>query len=400
MLNIKLTKTKIDSMSFSNGPQVYYWDSLLTGFGVCVGKKSKVFIVQARINGKSHRIRIGKHGVYTLDQARKEAQKYLLKMSKGELPTEEKKKKKKITLLMVFAEYVKSRNLAEITERDYKLVITKYLVDWQNISVANITKEMVIRRHAKLKETPAMANLVMRTLKAIINYAMERYDDEEGNPIISRNPVKIIRPYDVRPRSSVIAPEELPALFEGLYQVSQTVKDYILLLLFTGLRKGEGIRVKWEHVDFQTKTVIIPGPNAKNRKPLLVPLSDYLLDLFKRRFAKRGSAGYVFPGKDNKGHIIEIRCQMKKITEISGISFILHDFRRTYITMAESLGISSYTYKQLANHKLPSNDVTARYINLNLEQKRVAQQKITDYILKAAGVKEKAEVIELRRREG
>ena len=72
----------------------------------------------------------------------------------------------------------------------------------------------------------------------------------------------------------------------------------------------------------------------------------------------------------------------------------LHDLRRAFITIAESLDISAYAVKRLVNHKM-SGDVTAGYIIADVERLRKPMQNITDYILKVAGVKPKAEVIEL-----
>ena len=46
---------------------------------------------------------------------------------------------------------------------------------------------------------------------------------------------------------------------------------------------------------------------------------------------------------------------------LSGVPFTLHDLRRTFITIAESLELSQYAIKHLVNHKTP-NDVTAGYI--------------------------------------
>jgi integrase len=403
MPSIKLTKSSIDNIQYSDKTEIY-WDTLFPSFGLRVGRKSKVFIVQSRINGMSKRIKIGNYGTYTLEQARDKARKYLYKMSNDQNPLHERKSNI-LTLLEAFNEHTKTRDLTHNTLRDYKCVIDNYLVDWQNIPIKNITKQMVVERHLKIgKHSPARANMAMRVLKAVLNSARKRHGDDD-DPIIINNPVEAISPFKIHPRISVIAPEELPALFMGLQKIeSDTVRNYILLLLLTGLRREEGARIKWEHVDFRTKTLTIY--DTKNHIPLIIPLSNYLFCLFKRRHEYRINE-YVFPSKNGKGHLINIHCQIARIKELSidpnikgdtGISFTLHDFRRTYITIAESLGISPYTYKQLANHKLPANDMTARYVNLNLEQKRKAQQKITNYILRKAGVRPKAEVVDFNNR--
>jgi integrase len=88
---------------------------------------------------------------------------------------------------------------------------------------------------------------------------------------------------------------------------------------------------------------------------------------------------------------------LKFLKEESGVDFSIHDLRRTFITVAESLDISVYTFKRLVNHKIgESKDVTAGYIGIDIERMRKATQKVTNEILKQAGVKKKrAKVIRL-----
>lgn len=86
------------------------------------------------------------------------------------------------------------------------------------------------------------------------------------------------------------------------------------------------------------------------------------------------------------------------IRALSGLSFTLHDLRRTYITIAESLDIPHYALKNLVNHKISHyGDVTAGYIISNPERLRKPMQKITDYILKQAKQEDTRKVISMQR---
>ena len=75
----------------------------------------------------------------------------------------------------------------------------------------------------------------------------------------------------------------------------------------------------------------------------------------------RTANDYVFQGTGRDGHIIEPRKQMAHVIKATGIHFTVHDLRRTFITIAESLDIPAYALKRLMNHKM-TNDVTAGYI--------------------------------------
>ncbi len=60
---------------------------------------------------------------------------------------------------------------------------------------------------------------------------------------------------------------------------------------------------------------------------------------------------------------------MLHVIQNSGVRFMIHDLRRTFITIAESLDISAYALKRLLNHKM-NNDVTAGHIIIDAERLR------------------------------
>ena len=94
-------------------------------------------------------------------------------------------------------------------------------------------------------------------------------------------------------------------------------------------------------------------------------MSDYLYDLLKRRYNSRVNQ-YVFSANSKTGYLNDPRKAMLKVRELSGVEFTVHDLRRTFITIAESLDIPVYALKRLLNHKMKS-DVTAGYV-VNIKQ--------------------------------
>ncbi|MCK7578394.1 MAG: hypothetical protein MZV65_23405 [Chromatiales bacterium] len=58
----------------------------------------------------------------------------------------------------------------------------KAFKDWQRKPLAEITRDMVASRHRKLGErSEARANLAMRLLRALFNFAAGEYEDERGD---------------------------------------------------------------------------------------------------------------------------------------------------------------------------------------------------------------------------
>ena len=168
------------------------------------------------------------------------------------------------------------------------------------------------------------------------------------------------------------------------------------MVILTGLRKNEAAKLKWANVDMAAKTLTVIDP--KNHNDHTLPMSDYLFELFTKRKAAAVN-GFVFPGTGAGGYIVEPRKQMAQVTKASGVEFTVHDLRRSFISIAESLDIPGYSLKRLLNHSA-SNDVTGDYIQIDAERLREPMQKITDFVLKSAGLKATAEVIQLKQARG
>src|SRR4051794_38207686 len=88
---IRLTKRTIDSLPYTTSGQILYRDDELTGFGLRVGSRSKVFYVEAQVARRTVRVTLGKYGPITPDQARKLALKALSEMAHGLNPNAKKR---------------------------------------------------------------------------------------------------------------------------------------------------------------------------------------------------------------------------------------------------------------------------------------------------------------------
>jgi integrase len=121
---------------------------------------------------------------------------------------------------------------------------------------------------------------------------------------------------------------------------------------------------------------------------------DYLLEMLQRR-SETKPGEYVFSGE--RGPLGDPKKQIAKVVAASGVKFSAHTLRRTFGTIAESLDIPAYAVKRMLNHRM-SGDVTFQhYLVIDVERLREPVQRITDYVLKAAGAKPGAEVVELQR---
>lgn len=406
---MRINKSSVESLSIPERQQAgktaqkKYYDDNLKGFGVRVTSGgTKAFFVEKLINRKLSRITLGHYPELTPEMARNKALQLLGQIAMGIDPVAEKKATtmREITLNDVFADYLQARKtLKPQTIANYKQVLSKAFPGWGSKPILSITKDRIAKHHTKLGQEhgEAYANLSMRILRALFNFAAGQYEDAKGRSLILENPVRRLSQtrawYRIERRQTYIKSNELVAWYNGL-QSSQNpiLRDYLILIILTGLRRREAATLKWTDIDLNAKTLTIS--KTKNNETHTLPLSDYLYDLLESR-KQRCTTNFVFPGSGAAGHIIEPRKQMAYVTKVSGVHFTVHDLRRTFITIAESLDIPAYALKRLMNHKM-SNDVTAGYIIVDVERLRKPMQLITDYILKCMGVIESAEVISIQ----
>ena len=399
---MKLTKKIVDYAKLPvDKDQVFYRDDQLKGFALRVTSNgTKSFVVEKNIGNKVRRITLGKYGALTVEQARKEAQKIIGQIATGIDPIAEKlaAKMSAVTLNEVFEDYIKARkSLKHNTLYNYRRVLTVAFANWGKRPLVSITKDKVAKHHEKLGKDhgEAYANLAMRLLRALFNFASGQYEDAQGKTLITENPVKRLSQarawYRVERRQTFIKSHDLAAWYEGVLKLpNETLRDYLLLLIFSGLRRQEAAQLKWQNVDLSAKTLTVT--DTKNHESHTLPLTDYLYELLKLRHQNRSNE-FVFPGNGAAGHIIEPRKQMAYVTKVSGIAFTVHDLRRTFITIAEGLDISAYALKRLMNHKM-NNDITAGYIVTDVGRLRKPMQQITDFMLKCMGLKNSADVLQ------
>ncbi|MBU1652649.1 integrase family protein, partial [bacterium] len=360
----KLTKSFVDSIPLTESGQTFYRDTEISGFGLRVGTTSKTYIAEGKANGKTVRMTIGRHGVFTAEQARVEARQILVMIAKGVNPVDEKKERraKAVTMGQAFEDYLTVRKaLKPRTIYDYRRFMKTYLADWADKPISAISKDMIAKRHAKMGETSAaQANLTMRFVRALFNFAAGQYEDSKGQSLVIENPVKRLSQtrawYRVERKQTLIKPHELAPWYEAIMSLQndsrvrtrESVRDYLLLVLFTGLRKEEAAKLTWNNVDLKARTLTVL--DTKNHLDHTLPLSDFLYELLLRR-KEAATNNSVFPGEGASGHMVEPRKQMAKVIQESGVHFTIHDLRRTFITVAESLDISAYALKRLLNHK-------------------------------------------------
>lgn len=361
---------------------------------------SRTFRVYKKIKGQNSPVTVtlGKYPGMSIENARKRAMEALNDISGGVNPNEAERAKRQgdMTLRQVYEDYTALKNLTDSTRTGYKRIIETYLKAYQNKPLNRLTEELVKKEHRQITAaSPAQADLVMRFLRALFNFARYEYRGLNNAFLFEHNPVQILSHQKlwnkVARKHTRLTQGQLPAWFDGLETVRQqggvfavSVCDMVEMGLLTGLRRNELLSLTWSHINLKEHTYYLS--TTKNGDPLELPISDHLHQMLKRRDTKRDDSLFVFNAPNQYGQIKEPKKVLAQIVEQSGITFTLHDLRRTFTTTAEALNVGGYSIKRLLNHRTRRDDVTAGYMVLTPEELRDPAQRIEDAILTQAGV--------------
>ena len=405
---INFTVKTLDSIKPPLKGRDTYHDTQVQGLTLRVTTNGVMsFIVRKRIRGKpvAPYKHLGHYPDMTITQARRDARETINIISEGINPSSLKSdaiSKHTITLQKVFDDYTLSKhNLKKDTVKDYQSILNNYLSDWKKKPISEINRDMVEQRHRDISYgtgkfvrkdgSPTRANKTMRVVRALFNYAIGQYEDTKGEPLFVHNPVARITHNKgwnkENIRQGVVHKYDLKKWYEGVMKLplqddntksnnsAEVVRDLLIFLMFTGLRRNEALTLKWSDIDFDNHSFTIE--DTKNNESHSLPLTFKLDEVLDRRLKDRDDNPYVFKGSTPQGCLHPPKRQLQRARELVGFHFTNHDIRRAFETTANRLAFSTYTLKKLVNHK-NTRDVTGRYIVLDIDELREPMQRITD----------------------
>ena len=263
MPTLRLTKRAIEALPFAITGQILYRDSELTGFGVRIGKRSKVYFVESQVKSRTVRTSIGRADVFSPEAARKRALLVLGAMAEGRHPNDERDATiaERVTVNQAFEQFFAAKpHLSPRTVKDYRRTRDVYLRDWKGRTLSTIDREIILLRHRAITSDhgAVTANNVMRHLRSIYNFNLARYDALPPNPVLVLSMTRSW--HREQRRRSLILPHHLPAWWKAVMSEPTEGRDVLLLALFTGMRRSEILPLKWQHFD------LIGGPHRAAHK--------------------------------------------------------------------------------------------------------------------------------------
>jgi integrase len=361
--------------------RVFYYDTKTRGLAVRVEPSgNKTFYLYRKAHGKPTMMKIGPFPDLSIEQARTMAQEWNVKIAKNEDPARiARRLKGEMSFAQLFAWYIEhhAKPRKKTWDQD-EWRFKQYLTGLGTKKISQITKADLRKLHAELGEKHGIytANKVLIMVQGIYNQAMYHDLFEGVNPAIG------IRKFREQSRDRRLTSSEIPRFFQALREEpNEDLRDYVLMSLYTGARRGNVLAMRWDQIDFEARTWRIP--ETKNGLPQVVPLEEPELEILQWRKAK-AQGPWVFPGNGASGHLVEPKRGWASLLKRAGIDdFRIHDLRRTLGSWMVDTGASLAVIGKALNHQ--SQETTAIYARLSLDPVREAKGRALDAIQKAAG---------------
>ncbi len=356
------------------------------GTAVANGKPEKIYYIDYRRDGKRFQEKAGRQVENGMTPAR--AAIVRADRISGKQPSNAEKRaaeqaakeaeEAKWTIDRIFKEYMKSRpenSAKKIDQGRYDKHLKAAFGTKEPHEIAPLDADRLRIKLSK-KLAPQSVKHILSLLTWAINYGVEKR-------LCPGLDFKIKKPTVSNEKTEDLTPEQLKSLFKAIEADTCIQAGAIMkMALFTGMRRGELFKLKWDDIDFQRGFILIRDP--KGKKDQRIPINDAARNLLKNH-PKIVKSQYVFPGRKG-GQRTDIKHQANRIKKAAGLPKdfrALHGLRHTYASMLASSGqVDMYTLQKLMTHKSPV--MTQRYAHLRDEALKKAADVAADIVTNLA----------------
>ncbi|HLY54100.1 MAG TPA: tyrosine-type recombinase/integrase [Stellaceae bacterium] len=427
---VKIIKRVVDGAAPAEDRDAFIWDNELRGFGLKVTPGgTKVYVFQYHVgrgrNARRRRMVIGKHGSpYTPDTARTEAKRLAGLVADGQDPADRRAVERKLITFgelcdLYLAEGVEHKKASTLKadrgriEHHLKPLLGKKRLD--TVTRADIERLLGDVKSGKTaapvpkngERTPGsiarggagVAAQCVTLASTIFAFAVER-------GLRSDNPARGIKKPPVRKMERFLSEQEIARLAAACNaEVEASGNPFpaaaIKLLLLTGSRRSEIIKLEWPYVDAKPGRECLRLPDSKTGAKV-VHLNHPATVVLQALPRVEGNP-YVIAGT-RKGApftgIDKVWSRIRKAAKLEGVR--LHDLRHSYASFGAAGGLGLPLIGALLGHKQATT--TARYAHLSDDPVRRASEAIggalADAMSRPIEGNRGAEIITLGRRPG
>ena len=278
---------------------------------------------------------------------------------------EAEKKKKIWTVSKLWEEYktVKSPKGIKTDDNRFKNYVEPAIGGKQLIEIVPLDLDRIRLKMQRDRKPQTVAH-VLETIRRVSNFAINKQ-------ICAGLNFKVQMPKFDNKKTEDLTPEELGKLLEAIAEEKENpdVAKMLKLALFTGLRRGEIFRLRWDDIDFNNGFIELY--DTKGVKNYTLPLNPSAREVLES--VQRTQSPYVFPGRcgECRKHCTRQANQIKERAGLPKEFRIFHGLRHVYASMLASSGqVDLFTLQKLLTHKSPQ--MVQRYAHLRDEALRKA----------------------------
>lgn len=374
-------------------------DNEISGFHARISPKGVIkYYLYYRINGRQRNFLLGAATSLTPAQARDLAKEKLGQVASGEDVQVTRHEAKK-------AELRNSLTLSKFLDEHYKAYLIslnpktanqsfmcirnnfKHLADKPLVGITAWDIQQWVSEKSKLGRAPATMSYAYNRLRAVFNRAVE------WGFIDSHNLDNVKIPKIDNKRIRYLSVNEETSLLESLKRRDQRIKqqhidkqgeraapllshryvDYleplITLAMNTGMRKGEMLTLRWEHINMEDRYLTIRSENAKSKNKRTIPLNDTVYSMLSDWRDQNSETELVFE-IDGKT-LTSYQYQWETLLKDANITnFRFHDLRHHFASKLVMKEVDLNVVRELLGHA--DLKMTLRYAHLAPEHKALA----------------------------
>lgn len=360
-----LTRSFVDRAICNQGKaKVDFFDSEQRGFMLEVRRSGGKTFYQRYTDerGRERQYKIGPADAITIDQARKKARIVLAQAVLGDDPQARRRELREIPTL---AELVRDRYLPHVKayKRSWRTDETVFRIhilptlgarpldEITGDAIADVMQRMRDKGYAS-----GTVNRVLILIRFIFNLARKwKIAGVKENPTFGLNTAPDVQ------RDRFLSAEETHRLITSInVDENRSAAHTIMMLLLTGARRNEVSHAKWDYIDWERGTLLVPI--SKTGRPRVIALNGRALSLL-RSIPRLNDNPYIFPSPLTGRPCPSLHFPWTRIKERAQLDGVrLHDLRHSFASFLVNEGVSLYVVQGLLGHTQPRT--TQRYAHL------------------------------------
>ena len=263
------------------------------------------------------------------------------------------------TLRDALKAYGEAKAIKDSSRARYDSIFKTHFGDWLDQSVTALALNAFSTHCHKFAQSngAAMVEVGRGVVGALIKYLNAVHGTHLVNPFIRLATAGLL-PERAKPRERLLREAGMPAWRKAVDALPELQRDFLLLILFTGLRRDECRELRPRDIDFSTGIITIL--KTKNGKVHTLPITKAMSEILIRRCNGLLQDAQLFAGV-SKDHVATMTMHL------GAPRFMLHDLRKMLATTGEKLSLSDTTLRRILNHTVPKSDVLHKhYVSLEV----------------------------------